>query len=320
MLSTLRVSSVIRGPVSLVACGLFLSCAPESDARLVGIGVQAQFFAHSAWTAPVNLGAPVNSSAGDQNATLSTDELSLYFQSNREGGLGSNDLWVSQRACRDCPWETPANLGAAVNGPGSETAPRISGDGHLLFFVSDRPGGQGSTDIYLSRRDNPTDDFGWADAINLGTDVNTALGEAGPDYLQAAEDGAGNLYFVRAGIYHAVVSRYGATRGPAVLVSELGDASSTPGHPSVRADGREIFFQATRAGGLGGVDLWTSTRNNVNEPWSSPVNLGAPLNTAFTDFQPTVSHDGRTLLFASNRPGGRGGNDLWISARTQSGR
>jgi len=58
----------------------------------------------------------------------------------------------------------------------------------------------------------------------------------------------------------------------------------------------------------------------VHEPWSSPVNLGAPLNTAFLDAQPTLSNDGRTLIFASNRPGGFGGNDLWISTRTPSGR
>lgn len=314
--------------LSLVACALPLSCAPDSGARLVGPGVQAQYFVNSEWSAPVNVGAPVNSAANEQNATLSPDELSLYFTSNRAGGLGATDLWVSQRDCDDCPWGTPVNLGTPVNGPGGDAGPRLSVDGHLLFFQSDRPGGHGSNDIYVSRRDNPKDDFGWGDPVNLGTDVNTASSEAGPDYLQSAEDGAANLYFVRnptmgtfnGDFYYAAITRDGETRGPAVLVSELSDPSGGPGHPSVRTDGREIFFQAARAGGLGGLDLWTSARRSVHEPWSSPVNLGAPLNTTFVDTQPTISNDGRTLLFVSNRPGGLGGNDLWISTRTPSGR
>ena len=310
--------------VAVIACDAAPGPAPTALSSPRSTPAMADQFASSEWSAPVNLGAPVNSSAGEGNPTISTDELSLYFQSARAGGLGGNDIWVSHRACDNCPWETPVNLGTAVNGPGAETAPRLSADGHLLFFVSDRLGGQGSTDIYVSSRENPKDDLGWGDAVNLGTDVNTAAGEFGPDYLASAEDGAANFYFVRGApisvLYYTAITRDGETRGPAVLVPELSDPITGPGHPSVRKDGREIFFQSGRAGGLGGLDIWTSTRRSVHEPWSSPVNDGVPLNTAFTDLQPTLSHDGRTLIFASNRPGGLGGNDLWISTRTPSGR
>lgn len=299
-----------------------------SNSRLtpIGLGMRPQSFANSVWSAPVNVGAPVNSSANEMNATLSPDELSLYFTSNRAGGLGGNDIWVSERACADCPWGTPVNLGAPINGPGAEAGPRLSSDGHLLFFQSDRPGGQGLNDIYLSRRHNPKDNFGWSDPVGLGPDVNTALSEAGADYLQNAEDGAGNLYFVRnptigsnlGNLYYAPITRDGETRGAAVVVSELGEENGGPGHPSVRSDGKEIFFQSARTGGFGALDIWASTRDNVHEPWSPPANLGAPVNTAFADMQPTLSHDGRTLLFNSNRPGGFGGNDLWISTRRPS--
>lgn len=306
-----------------------LSCRPESDAPLVGIRIQsfqAQFFANSEWSTPVNVGAPVNSSAGEMNATLSPNELSLYFTSNRAGGLGGIDIWVSQRACADCPWETPVNLGRPVNGPGADAGPRFSNDGHLLFFQSDRTGGHGSADIYVSRRNNPKDDFNWGDPVNLGAGVNTAIAEQAADYLQSAEDGAGNLYFNRglgtaADLYYAAVTRDGETRGPAVLVSELSDPTALDQHASVRKDGREIFFASLfRVSGLGGFDLWTSARRSVHEPWSTPVNVGRPLNTSFNDQQPSLSSDGRTLLFASDRPGGFGGNDLWISKRTPSGR
>ena len=318
--------------IALVACALSsLSCGTESDAPLVGLQTQtqrfaAQRFADSEWSAPVNIGAAVNSSANELNAAFSSDELSLYLTSNRAGGLGGNDIWVSQRACEDCPWGAPVNLGAPVNGPGAEAGPRLSIDGHLLFFQSDRPGGHGAADIYVSRRNNPKDDFSWGDPVNLGSDVNTPLLEQAASYLQSAEDGAANLYFNRgalgtADLYYAPVTRDGETRGPAVLVAELSDPVAFDQHATVRKDGREIFFASfNRAGGLGAFDLWTSTRRSVHEPWSLPVNLGAPLNTTSTDQQPSLTSDARTLLFASDRPGGFGANDLWISTRTPSGR
>lgn len=312
--------------IALITCALStLSCGPEPDAPLVGIHMQAQKFSGSSeWSVPVNVGAPVNSAAGEMNAAMSSDELSLYITSNRAGGLGGNDIWVSQRDCGDCPWETPMNLGAPVNGPGVEAGPRLSIDGHLLFFQSDRPGGQGAIDIYVSRRNNPNDNFAWSDPVNLGTGVNTASLEQAAAYLQSSEDGSGNLYFNRgvAGqqdIYYAPVTRDGETRGPAVLVPELSDPTAVDQHASVRKDGREIFIASNRAGGLGGFDLWTSTRRSVHDPWSEVVNVGAGLNTVSAEMQPSLSSDGRTLLFTSNRPGGLGGNDLWISTRTPSG-
>ena len=309
--------------VAVIACDRPEREPLAPDARVPSPALR-DYFANSEWSAPVNLGTPINSSAFDQNAAFSPDDMSLYFVSTRAGGLGNTDLWVAHRACDHCPWETPVNLGAALNSASAEAAPRLSNDGHLLFFTSDRPGGHGSIDIYLSRRDNPNDDFGWSDPVNLGPDVNTAASEAGPDYLPTAEDGAANFYFIRGApvgaLYYASITRNGETRGPAVLVPELSDPVTGPGHPSVRKDGKEIFFQSSRAGGLGGSDLWTSTRSDVHQGWSPPVNMGAPLNTTFTDFQPTISHDGRTLIFTSNRPGGSGLNDLWVSTRTPSGR
>lgn len=314
--------------LALVACALSpLSCGRESAAPpLVGVDVQAQRFAGSSeWSVPVNVGAPVNSAAGEMNAALSSDELSLYLTSNRAGGLGGADIWVSQRACDDCAWGAPVNLGTPVNGLGADAGPRLSIDGHLLFFQSDRPGGHGAADIYVARRDNPKDDFGWRDPKNLGPDVNTAALEQAANYLQSAEDGAANLYFNRgavglADLYYAPVTRDGETRGPAVLVAELSDPASFDQHATVRKDGREIFFASfNRTGGLGAFDLWTSTRRSVHEPWSAPENVGAPLNTAVNDQQPSLSSDARTLLFTSDRPGGLGGNDLWISTRTTSG-
>jgi len=184
-----------RGAVVLVA--LIVACATEPNPA--GPKLQAMSFAHSEWSEPVNLGPVVNSAAGEQNATLSPDELSLYFSSNRAGSL---DIWVARRSCTDaddpaCAWQAPVILGPVINGPGADFAPNLSIDGHLLFFSSVRPDGFGGPDIYVSRRADPNDDFGWEPAVNLGPDVNTATAENAPLYLQSAEDGIANLYFNR---------------------------------------------------------------------------------------------------------------------------
>lgn len=309
----------------LVPLALLLACDTDSDQPVVGL--QAHFFAHSEWSEPVNLGEPVNSAANEMNAALSPDELSLYFVSTRPGGLGGADIWVSRRASLDGAWETPVNLGPNVNGPGLEASPAISIDGHLLFFSSDRPGGQGSNDVYLARRADKSDDLAWGPPVNLGPEVNTAGFEAGGFYLQSGEDGSANLYFVRGpntvqlDIYAAPVNVDGEPRGPAAPVAELNDPDPaiTDAHPSLRLDGREVVLHSTRAGGSGGADLWRSTRRSVHEPWSTPANMGMPLNTAAGETQPTLSYSARTLIFSSTQSGGLGGSDIWMTTRTPSG-
>ena len=93
----------------------------------------------SDWSAPVNLGPVVNSTFAEGGPAISKNGLSLYFHSERPGGYGSTDIWVSQRANRNDPWGPPAHLGPAVNTAGLEAVAALSRDEHLLFFSSDRP-------------------------------------------------------------------------------------------------------------------------------------------------------------------------------------
>jgi len=315
--------------IPLAALAVLCACGPDSrdvpTAGAVGMDAHAFFADRSPWSEPVNLGAPVNTSTVDFSPTLSSDELSLYFASDRPGGVGGIDIWVSHRACGDCAWEAPVNLGPVVNSPANDNGPSLSLDGHLLFFSSTRPGGLGGNDIYLSRRADPTNDFDWASPAILGSQVNTGGAEAGPEYLQSAEDGPANLYFNRvavggaADIFVAPVARDGEALAPAVLVAELSHPTASDQAATVRTDGREVLFFSNRDGTLGLNDLWVSTRRSVHDAWSPPVNLGAPMNTGSNDQQPSLSSNARTLIFVSNRPGGLGGFDLWMSTRTPSG-
>lgn len=310
-----RISSVV-----IVAAAVVALPGCENTRAPTGLPRLTSSVSYSGWSDPVSLGLAINSAANEQNPTLSKDGLSLYFTSSRADGLGNLDIWVSRRTSTTSPWEPAENLGSPINSTLADFAPNLSIDGHLLFFSSNR---DGNIDIYVSRREENDDDFGWGEPARLGPGVNTADAEQAPMYLQSAEDGSTNLYFNRgalaslaADIYSAAIKRDGETLGPAVLVAGLSVAGANDAAASVRRDGKEVFFFSTRPG-VGGIDLWTATRSSVDEAWSEPVSVSA-LNTTSNEQTPSLSFDGRTLVFASNRPGSVG-NDIWITTRTSSG-
>jgi WD40 repeat protein len=266
------------------------------------------------WTVPVHLGPEVNSPSAESGAAISPDGLSLYFNSDRPG-LGAHDIYVSRRACLECPWEKAQNLGAPINGLATEAAPALSHDGHLLFFTSNRVG-QGGLDLWMSRRKNPNDDFGWEAPINLGPLVNSAADDGGPSYVVAAAGEHAELYFDRgqSTTWVAPISRGGEVLAPPVQVDLGGEARG----PSVRKDGRELVFWAGPGrGGLGDADIWVSTRHNITDSWSTPVNIGAPVNTAGGDLEAGISDDGNTLVFSGTMTRGSslGRQDIWITTR-----
>lgn len=272
---------------------------------------------YSGWSPPVNLGPTVNSPFDEQTPALSPDGLSLYFLSSRPGGVGGLDLWVSRRASPDDPWGVPANLGATVNSTVADAAPYISRDGHELFFSSNRPGGFGLTDVWVSWRAHTHDDFAWETPVNVGPPVNTAMFEGGMT-IHGPE-----FYFSRGvnivlphDIYLSRM-RGDAFDAPEVVV-ELSSAADER-RPSIRFDGGEIFFNSDRPGGQGLADIWTSTRQGNGRPWSTPVNMGPAVNSGSVEWTPSLSHDGTTLVFASNRPGGSGGLDLYYTTRSIGG-
>ena len=141
------------------------------------------------WDTPVNLGAPVNSASDDYAPSLSADGLELYFTSDRSGGYGNWDLWVTTRATVDDNWDTPVNLGQTINTSAQESWPSISADGLLLFFASNRSGGLGSWELYMARRATTKDP--WGPSMNLGPVVNSTTWEAG---VKVSPDGS-MLYF-----------------------------------------------------------------------------------------------------------------------------
>lgn len=295
-------------------------------------GVAQQF---SPWAPAVNLNNYPTSGAGAVNSTatevdpyISKDGLSLYFACDGcPGSLGGYDIYVSHRATKSDPWGTPQNLGPGVNSAFKEANPSLSTDEHRLFFTSDRPGGYGAVDIYVSRRHNRKDDFGWQPPENLGAGVNSAANDRSPSYFEDESTGGIVLFFNsdRPGglggddIYSSTLQP-DETFGPATLVLELSTARNEQ-QPAIRKDGLEIFFASNRFGGTGGggggIDLWTSTRPSTSAPWATPVNLGPLVNTLNHDGSPAISFDGTALYFISaGRSDGTGPLlDLYITTR-----
>jgi len=300
---------------------------PAGVALLVGLGLWSVHVGaaprYSDWSPPTNLGPGVNSVAADFAPHLSKNGLSLYFASNRPGGLGGEDLWVSQRANSDDPWGAPVNLGSIINTEANERSPALSRDGRLLFFATTRTGGSGGFDIWVSWRHDTHDDFGWQPPVNLGAHFNSAATDAGPAYFENDDGGIPLLFLAsnRAGgaggldIYVSELTGSGSF-SPPVLVNELSGAVNDL-TPSVRLDGLELIIASNRAASIGAQDLWVSTRNAVGEPWPTPVNLGLEINSSSNDNFPSLSSDRKTLFFTSDRPGGSGGSDIYFSTRSK---
>ena len=300
----------------LVGCG-----GEEDTSASSGSWVFESPKSWSAWSDPVPV-SELNTTSLDSNPSLSNDGLTLYFNSNRTGSLGGNDIYVSHRADEEDAWGEPVNLGSIVNTSADDQGPTISKDGLVLIFLSNRSGGFGGTDLYVSRRTDASDDSGWSAPENLGSDVNTVSNENAPHFQKKGEDGDETLYFSRGNppdIFAAPMTAEGETLGTAVALSVLNTSVQDAG-PCVSKDGFEMVIQSNRTGGAGEFDLWISTRSSLNGSWSAPVNMGSPINTAAGEFSATFSGDGRTLLFtAADRPGGTGGFDIWMTTRTVVG-
>jgi hypothetical protein len=286
--------------------------------RVTPAAAQVEF---GPWSEPINAGRPLNTQYNDMYAVLTADGLTVYFTSDRPGGLRGNDLWVSRRESTDAPWGEPENL-AILNSTFDDSLSVLSTSENIMYFHSDRPGGCGAGDLWWSRKKPNSEE--WTAPVNIGCVVNTTATETAPSFYANDDLGLSTIYFGsnRPGsldfdIYQTTTTDEdleSAVWGPGVLVPEL----SSPGRDtrtSVRRDGREIFITSNRTGSVG-LDIWVATREDSSDRWSTPVNVGTPVNSVYDDGSPALSRDGRTLYFFSTRPeGGSGGRDIWFTTR-----
>ena len=155
----------------------FISDRPNSDPgrkqekRSLDIWVMEK--TGKSWSAPRNLGSPVNSSGDEWYPTIALDGT-LYFGSDREGGKGRTDIYRSRLV--DGKYLAPENLGESINTQFDEFEPYISPDQSYLIFMAARPDGLGGTDLYISYQQNGH----WTKAVNLGDKINSKGSEYSP--------------------------------------------------------------------------------------------------------------------------------------------
>lgn len=139
------------------------------------------------WSTPENMGDSINTEFWESAPSLSPDKKDLYFVSNRPGGYGGNDIYVSHRKLNG-QWSEPENLGPVINTIGNDATPFIHADNQSLYFTSDGHPGYGDDDLFVSRK-GP--DGTWSKPENLGYPINT-IGTEGS--LVIAADGKTAYY------------------------------------------------------------------------------------------------------------------------------
>ncbi len=147
----------------------------------------------SRWTTPRNLGRPVNSDAWESQPTFSSDGKTVFFVSNRVGGVGASDIWKTTML-NEGEFSRPENLGRVINTQGNEVSPFIHPDNKTLYFASDGHEGFGGKDLFIARLDSAGK---WGAPSNIGYPINTpgdelnlvvnAAGDKG--YLSSTKDG-----------------------------------------------------------------------------------------------------------------------------------
>jgi len=250
--------------------------------------------ADAQWTAPVNLGSNVNSASDEFRAALSPDAMTLYFDSNRAGGLGDFDIYQSTKLGGS--WGPPSNLGANVNTAARDYAPALSADGTKLYLTTN------TWNVAQSVWNGST----WGPRADVFGGVNSGAQEWAP-FLTS--DG-NTMYFTAfnrsggAGGHDIWSSAWnGSSWGAASSLAFNGSGNEYTG--SVTADGNTMYLSIDG-------DIYSSAK--VGGVWQTPVSLGATINAPDRwDTSPLISPNGLTLIFSSERDGGFGGYDLYSS-------
>jgi len=217
-------------------------------------------------------------------------------------------------------------MGARINTAFDDSLPFLAPNEHVLYFYSQRPAGNcgpsGTGDIWMTRRRNKHSP--WQEPTNLGCVLNTSVDETAPAFWEDPKTEQAWLFFGsinRPGgiadydVYASPLEEDGFA-GLGILVPEF----SSPGRDTrifIRKDGLEAFITSNRAGGQGGIDIWTSTRETLSDEWSVPIDLGSPVDSPSNDGSPWLSKDGTMLYFFSDRPGPGtlGDRDIWYTTR-----
>lgn len=256
------------------------------------------------WGAPTPITTLAVSAADAPSVTADLREL--FFQNNTSGNM---DIYVSTRASASDPWGS-ATAVSELNTSSNDTTAEVAPDGLTIWITSERPGGAGARDIWVSSR--PTRAAAWSAPTNV-TELNT------PQDEQAASSVGDTLTIVfhstrdaaDGDIYVATRASVGDPWSGVTPIAEL-NTTDTEWTPHLTEDELTIYICTDRPGGLGGRDTWMATRAAVGGEFQSLQPLTV-LNSTANDCGAWFSPDQRYTVFGSGRTGG--GVGLWEASR-----
>ena len=288
--------------------------------RLIEDGIVASEFAlnlyeHPVPYNPVNLGPNVNSPYDDYWPMLSTNGTRLYTTKNIPirkdmpfSRKNANEDFFINFLSPDSTW-SPAQSIAPLNTKTNEGAPSISADGQTFVFTAcNRKDGYGKCDIYIAKRQHN----GWTKPRNIGSPINTRNLERQPSlspdgktiYFTSDRPGTDGLEDIW--VSHLVNEKW-------TEPVNLGDSVNTRGiewAPFIHPDGQTLYFVSNGHLGMGGLDIFKSTRIN-DTTWTKAQNLGYPINTVYDEQSLFVSVSGDIGLISSDRAHDNRGLDIY---------
>jgi hypothetical protein len=206
------------------------------------------------WISARNIGMPINTKLHSSNLAISLDGKQLYLFRDQNGG----DIFLSNLLA-DGTWSNPEPLNDNINSPYFENSVSISPDGNTLYFSSDRPKSNNSTDldIYYS---NKNEDGQWGPAVNIGPTINTSYDEDSPfiDYNNKT------LYFsseghLGMGGYDIYMSNYDEKSKTWSLPENMGYPLNSPDndvHFVTTNNGKSGYYASAKQEGMGFTDIY----------------------------------------------------------------
>lgn len=291
----------------------------EVDRYITQVNTSKELIANPADVKVENMGDVINSEFEDKAPMVSADGKTLIFTSQRPGkssavnpddGMYFEDIYISRWDTLKKTWGDAELIPGTLNTEGQDAATSISPDGKQIFlFKNDIEAESRGGDIYVSRLSSSGK---WGAPKSMGKPINTTYAELG---ACSSPDGK-TLYFVserQGGLGNAdiwMVKR--KTRTEWEKPVNLGDVVNTAedeGGLFLAPDGKTLFFTSKGHNSMGGYDMFKTIMENGK--WSTPVNLGYPINTIYNDYCFSLSIDAKTGYFTSNRKGGLGARDVY---------
>jgi len=266
-----------------------------------------------------NVGPLINNDHPDFSPVLSVDGNALFYTSRRIrpdssnknmldpiAGLPYENIYVSYKD-RNGEWQAPELLNINPSGPGHLATVNVSADGQTLIIYRD-DGGDGN--LYESKLVGEI----WSDPVLMGSDINTKSWET-----HGALSADGNtFYFVsdRPGGYggrdiYRVVRLPDGSWSKAQNLGNMINTKYDEDGVFIHPNGRTLYFGSVGHNSMGGFDIFM-TELQDDGTWTTPQNLGYPLNTVDDDVFFITTADGRRGYFSSNQAGGYGEKDIYF--------